>query len=51
MDVEQDGDMDFISHHNNSYFILPNTKTDLNLAYGIVSGSNIQPTHFDFNGD
>jgi hypothetical protein len=51
MDVEQDGDMDFISYHNNSYFYFTKYENGFKPATALFPGSNIQSTHFDFNGD
>ncbi|MBK8700511.1 MAG: DUF1573 domain-containing protein [Saprospiraceae bacterium] len=51
MDVEQDGDMDFVSYHNNSYFYFTKYENGFKPATALFPGSNIQSTHFDFNGD
>lgn len=51
MDVEQDGDMDFLSYHNNSYFYFTKYENGFKPATALFPGSNIQSTHYDFNGD
>lgn len=52
IDIDQDGDQDFISFHNNSLFYLTKYNNGFKPALSTsVIGNNILSTKYDFNGD